>query len=341
VRHPWSRVLLLPALAVVLIVLTTGCSQKTTAPEPTTASAKYAGSTSCEPCHQEINDIWAESGHPVAMTKVFGESPVGRFPDLASYATDPVPPPQSVPWENVSYVAGGYAWKMLWLDHRGYTYVSFAPGFRVQYNFENQSWSYWGNYSMSNDPSNCGQCHATGYVPDEDWDSDNDLSDNQDGLVGMAGTFYAPGIHCEECHGRGSQHVADPDAHDLLVDRSSEDCGRCHVKDPTHRVLASYDFMLPNAHYDEWLHSGHAILATIGCNDCHDPHASVKYDSVAPGKGTHTSGVQSKIFSRYRLSKITLDYACYGCHQDVAGRGGEASSLSLEELSALATDIHQ
>ncbi len=41
------------------------------------------------------------------------------------------------------------------------------------------------------------------------------------------------------------------------------------------------------------------------------------------------------------VSRITLDFACYGCHQDADGEGGDASELSLEQLAALAAEIHQ
>jgi len=40
------------------------------------------------------------------------------------------------------------------------------------------------------------------------------------------------------------------------------------------------------------------------------------------------------------LARITLDFACYGCHKDGDGVGGSFSEKSLGFLSAMATGIH-
>ena len=53
-------------------------------------------------------------------------------------------------------------------------------------------------------PYDCGACHTTGWVADTDADTDGTLADNQDGLPGIHGTWAAPGIHCEACHGPGA-----------------------------------------------------------------------------------------------------------------------------------------
>jgi hypothetical protein len=41
------------------------------------------------------------------------------------------------------------------------------------------------------------------------------------------------------------------------------------------------------------------------------------------------------------MSRITLDLACYGCHGDGAGGGGNDVPLALEALASLAAGIHQ
>jgi len=392
------------------VALALACSEDPTEPGPVGDSlAVYAGSASCNPCHAQINAIWSESGHPYSMMKVTGEVPVAQFPDLAAFAADPVAPPVPFVWDDISYVAGGYGWKMLWINEYGFVITSSFAGDPVQYNFADESWSVYGaSYEFLNKPADCGRCHATGWVPDADWLHDNDNSDNQDGLPGIPGSFFAAGIQCEECHGAGSLHVHRPGAFDLRVNRTSADCGRCHNRDSQHRVLAFDDFLQPNSQYDEWLHSGHAILAVVECVDCHDPHASVKFDAHAAGAGTlarceecHVAAAAvnrhdvyatmacvdchmplavknaseehayvadmrthlmdiavtpvdrvqgmgltggSRVITQDALngmSRITLDFACYGCHQDPAGAGGAAVPLSLAELAAFASGIHQ
>ena len=404
-RTLFRRCLPAPILAVVLIG---GCHDDATAPDSTAASAKFAGSRKCASCHGEIHARWQESGHPYALAAVDGAAPVSAYGRLAAYPADPVDPPFPYFWPYISYVAGGYGWKMLWINSRGYPVMTVTSGDRVMYSFADRQWVYWGSYAQARDPADCGRCHATGWVPDEDWDTDDDLSDNQDGLEGMAGRWTAPGIHCEECHGWGSLHAVRPSRFELVVDRSSADCGRCHTKDPRHDPLASGGFVTPNSQYDEWLHSGHALgESVVECVDCHDPHASVKYDDLALGLGTHTACVRchpaaasvnrhdrfaptacvdchmpfavhsaakyqsygadmrthlvdiavAAVGRRQGMgmtdgianirqdaggrARITLDLACYGCHRDPGGEGGEARALSLTELADFAPGMHR
>jgi hypothetical protein len=299
---------------------------------------------------------------------------------------------------------------MLFINSLGYPVITLTAGDFALYSFADRKWKYWGSYDERANPANCGGCHSTGWVEDEDWETDEDLSDNQDGLRGMSGKFISPGIHCEECHGLGSQHVVQPKRFELVVDRSSADCGRCHHKDAENNPLSSRRFLTANSQYDEWLHSAHALGSeVIECVDCHDPHASVKNDSRAAGSGTfttcegcHISAKQvnhhdqfaatacvdchmpyavrsayneqayggdmrthlvsisveatdriegmgmSEGFSNVGITQdaaglatLSLDFACYGCHQDVDGAGGGASELDLARLAGFATGIHQ
>lgn len=289
-------------LSLLLILLTAGCAEKSTEPTPDLSGteASFAGSMACAACHPDIHAMWTQTGHPTALIRVNGASPAPRYDELAAYVSDPVPPPMPYSdWDAISYVAGGYGWKMLWINSRGYPVQTLTAGDFALYSFGDRQWKYWGSYAQRDNPANCGGCHATGWVEDEDWATDGDLSDNQDGLEGMSGMFTAPGIHCEECHGLGSRHVAQPEAYDLVVDRTSADCGRCHHKDENNDPLASWGFLTPNSQYDEWLHSGHALgSVAVECVDCHDPHASVKYDGEALGSGTYAS--------------------CRGCHSEAA-----------------------
>lgn len=174
---------------------------------------------------------------------------------------------------------------MRWIDLNGYIITGIQNN---QYNFENQTWS---DYHVGETkPYDCGRCHTTGWVASDDGDASN----NQDGLEGMLGTFFAGGVHCEQCHGESDVHVSNPSNYNMTIDNSSAFCSGCHTRDPDNHIAASAGFIKHHEQYDEWLHSPHTNGP--GCNTCHDPHASVKFDDSASGNGTLLS--------------------CEGCHPD-------------------------
>ena len=362
----------------------------------------YVGAETCGNCHSDHFDNWKASGHPYKLSPVDGGPPTDHFPDHAQFPNDIVDPPTGYTWDDVTYTIGGFGWKMRWIDNDGYIITSGAAEDLVQYNFEADAW---GTYHTDDEPGtkpyNCGKCHTTGWVYDEDWETDGDLSDNQDGLEGMHGTFFSGGVECEACHGMGSQHAHDPGSYDVVLDSSSELCGQCHTRDSENRIAAKGGYIKHHEQYDEWLHSPHGGTRGPGCNDCHDSHASVKFDDAAPGSGVTASCVSCHSEITYtdhhtmatctdchmpEASKsavavhtyqgdikthiwtintaavgmdemftpdgsfveldlddqaaVTLDFACYSCHKDEGGVGGDWSVQSLEELSTKAMGIH-
>ncbi|MBC8423862.1 hypothetical protein H8E07_07035 [bacterium] len=399
-----------------------GCSEEEcVAPDAELVTRDFVGSDSCnnaachaaDKTHADVYAMWEQSGHPYKLTKIDGAAPVDQFPSFSGYPNDSVDPPLGFDWSDITYTIGGYGWKMRWINSDGWIVTGQHEN---QYNFENQTWSdYHFTDPADTKPYDCGQCHTTGWVADEDYgdaNDDGDLTDNQDGLVGMAGTFFAGGIHCEECHGGGKLHIEDPSTYPMNLDRSSELCGRCHTRDKLNRIAASKGFIQHHEQYDEWLHSPHAISSNSnspGCNDCHDPHASVVYDDVALGMGmkvdceschadeaatgthspavgappcvachmpkagkgaiavhdsqgdvrTHLFAINPEPVGREEgmgilsdagslvledpatgQAKVTLDFACWGCHGDGEGGGGPQTPLNLAALSAVANGMH-
>ena len=362
----------------------------------------YVGAETCGACHADHFERWTASGHPYKLTKLDGAAPSDAFPDHAQFPNDVVGPPTGYTWNDVTYTIGGFGWKMRWIDSDGYIVTSGAAGDLVQYNFETDSWvTYHTDNEPGSKPYNCGKCHTTGWVADEDYDTDGTLEDNQDGLEGMHGTFFSGGVECEACHGMGSQHAHSPSGYDMVVDTSSEACGQCHTRDSENRIAASGGYIKHHEQYDEWLHSPHGGVRGPGCNDCHDSHASVKFDDVAPGTGTtasceschteitftahngapdcvdchmpmasktavavhaHQADIKTHIWSINTAAvgkdemftpdgafvaedldgqaQVTLDFACYGCHKDDAGVGGDYSPQTLSQLSILAAGMH-
>ncbi|MBU0743082.1 cytochrome c3 family protein [bacterium] len=279
------RKYLLLLMASGLLALT-GCSDDdTTAPEDPPDLA-FEGSDACAQCHVEIHGNWQDSGHPYKLTKIDGVAPTDKFPTFSAFNSvdkTVIEPPAGYAWADISYTIGGYGWKMRWMDENGYIITQNDD---TQYNFEDGSRvAYHPNDPIGTIEYDCGRCHTTGWVL-----SDDDVAENnQDGLPGLVGTFFAGGVHCEQCHGMGSRHAFDPEGFDMTVDTSAALCGQCHTRDAENHIAASGGFIQHHEQYDEWLHSPHNSVLGPDCNACHDPHSSVKFDSVAMGVGTSTS----------------------------------------------------
>ncbi len=290
--------LLILALAAFAFV---GCSDDKTDPVVQVPELAFVGSDACVGCHATQHANWSESGHPYKLTKINGVSPDAAFPAISRFPADPVVPPAGYTWADISYTIGGYGWKMRWMDSNGYIITGINNN---QYNFETQTWS---DYHFT-DPNgtkkyNCGKCHTTGWELSDDGDATN----NQDGLEGLVGTFFAGGIHCEECHGMGSQHAVAPRDYDMVLDSNSSLCGRCHTRNADNSIAAKSGFIQHHEQYDEWLHSPHNAVGAPGCNGCHDPHSGVKFDATAAGIGTTAS--------------------CTDCHTGYSGAGLKHNGL--------------
>jgi len=409
---PWKIIFLLLIAAPLAL---TGCSDDDdpVCPEDDVPALAYAGSDACASCHAGTHEMWMHSGHPYKLTKIDGGPPTDAFPIPSAYRDNPIAPPTGTEWSDFSYTIGGFGWKMRWIQTDGYIYT--PAGGQNQFNFENQTW---GDYHAGETRKyNCGACHTTGWVDSDDGDASN----NQDGMEGFVGTFFAGGVHCEGCHGMGNQHAFRPNDYSLTTDDSSEFCGKCHTRGGDNGVTpggdsieASYDpdtgvgFIKHHEQYDEWYNSAHNSAFGPGCNDCHNPHASVKFDDDTPGEGvsttttcvschvdgdhadiaetTHGYGAtcvdchmpdasksaiannnhdgdvathlwkiststngKADMFSEIGTSvaldddghgAISLEFACYGCHNDPDGVGGGGLELTLEQLAARAASIH-
>lgn len=228
------------------------------------AGADYVGRKTCSECHSAINDVFMNSGHPYKLNKVVnGQPPAYPFTQVPE-------PPVGYTWDDITYVIGGYNWKARFIGKDGYiiTGPASTEPFGAQYNFANPivgTDARWVPYNQGKQTAyTCGSCHTTGY-----W---NDPDTHQDGLPGLVGTWSEPGVQCEACHGPGSLHAANPRGVKLLVDRSSEQCGKCHYRGAPEEVDASGGFIQHHEQYEELFQSKHL---TLECVDCHDPHLGV------------------------------------------------------------------
>jgi hypothetical protein len=285
----------------------------------------FEGSAFCKDCHENNYNDWKASGHPYKLMK--GEDAQIR----------PIPLPKGYDWpergvapegNEISYVIGGYKWKSRYMDADGYiiTVTEDDEGNLVdgvnQYNY---LVGYWSDYHPGEveKPYDCGVCHTTNWVQDEDALTDNDLTDNQDGLAGIWGTFDAGGVHCEQCHGNGMT---------MAVDSSAEMCGACHFRtsppgSEVNSIPASGGWIKHHEQYNEFLAGPHA---TFECTTCHDPHKRGEF-SIKEGKDCtdcHTAEATS-----YALTPMyTYGVECKDCHMPYATKNAQPTGPYAADL---------
>lgn len=274
----------------------------------------YDGSESCaaSSCHEQQYQEWSTSGHPYKLMK--GEQAKSR----------PIPLPDGYSWDDISYVIGGYKWKSRYMDQDGYIITSSGANQSVpgqnQYNYLTGTWTNY-NPGVADLPYNCGRCHTTGWIADEDATTDGTLTDNQDGKPGIHGIFFTGGVHCEECHGPGANFTTG-----MKVDDSAEACGRCHYRTAApgaevNVIPASGGFIQHHEQYNEFLASPHADA--LSCVSCHNPHErgefSIKEDAQC-GVSCH-SGIMA---SYQQTSMYDYGVTCKDCHMPFASKSAVA-----------------
>lgn len=304
-------------------------------------AASYVGSSTCSNCHTSVYSNFIKSGHPYKL-----RSAAQTQADIASGLTPSIPienfagAPILGSWDNVSYVIGGFKWKARMVDSNGYIYTAAD----AQYNLEQGAQTGYNSTTPAGTlPYTCGACHTTGWVADSDATTDGDLSDNQDGLEGIYGTWELPGIQCEACHGPGSNHVNY--GTDLPSDTSKEACGSCHYRtvNPTNiaagtanLIPAKSGYIEHHEQYNEMVASPHDELT---CVTCHDPHK--KADSSGGIKVTCESCHKTQD-ANLALNAEMSSLACGDCHMADVGKSGYSQGTYqgdvMSHMFAISTD---
>ena len=259
-------------------------------------------SDDCQECHDAQYQAWKVSGHPYKLMKA----------DIAQ--NRPIPLPEGYAWDEISYVIGGYKWKSRYMDLDGYiiTQDKSAEGGKTQYNMLTGEWvDYNADKENGVKPYDCGRCHTTNWVANE---NPEDLTGNQDMLPGIHGTFDQGGIQCIQCHTHAD--IGN-------IDNSAEACGACHYRTAApgaeeNVIPASNGFVRHHEQYNEFLASG-AHGAALECVSCHDPHYKSEFSITTTCEDCH-----GEIAADYAMTSM-YDYnvECIDCHMPLAAKSGQ------------------
>jgi hypothetical protein len=317
------------------------CDDEGGGPGPVAPAVKdFVGTDTCKTCHARQYADHAKHGHNWKINKVENEkAPTYPFSTIPAGGIVP----GAVGFDQISYVIGGYYWKARYMDALGYIFTGNGPlnAFEVQYNLPRADLNHpgsWSDYHATDSapkPYTCGACHTTGWIADADAASDGDLTDNQDGLEGIHGTWDATGIQCERCHGNGSQHtqaglsITESRA-TIDIDRSAALCGECHFRNASGKIEAKGGYIRHHEQYEELLSGAHKDQ---NCVDCHDPHESSVNEG---GVGCYASACHTTVNATIETSHFgktfsrtdgyTEDLSCESCHMSLATKSAVAAS---------------
>jgi len=335
-------------------------------------SPAFIGSEGCASCHSEVYETFRLSGHPYIHSKV--EEAVA--PEYPFTSIDFLPPHFANGWQDVTYVIGGFAWKYHFTDAEGYIYT----GDDAQYNFQTmEAVPFHEDEAPGTKKFTCGQCHTTGWVstdnggtpdlPGMDGEyfaggvqceachgmgsvhaftqSPDDIivnsnatacaqchSRNNGTLVSAKNGFVDHNAQFDELQSAGHSALACVACHDPHVstqhgsDGIMRKCTECHenMNNPTHNGADCITCHMPNA-------TKSAVASNIYVGDIRT-HI-FKLNPEADGEMFNEDGTIANA-----SSGITLGFACYQCHKDENGVGGNNSTRTLERLSQRATGYH-
>ena len=268
---------------------------KHTIDDPDPKDPVFVGSATCKSCHLEIYNRTQGTAMYNALTVVDNEAPV-----IGEISYDLLTP-DDYSWEGLSFVIGGFAWSVAFVTDAGYV-VTQKPG--SQFNILDESRiPYKPEVENGTQEFVCGECHTTG------WGQVTDQS-SPHALGSFPESYFEEGVRCEVCHGPGSVHSASSAESDITLDNSSELCAQCHQRNEDNSIISEGSFIAIGQQYEEWYSSKHRD-EEVGCNSCHDPHASVMSEN-ASGEGVvscescHTEQNADKHFA--------MSISCTVCH---------------------------
>jgi predicted CXXCH cytochrome family protein len=262
-------------------------------PEP--GEARYVGSEACMTCHDEVYNKTKETAMYNALTVVENGPP-----SIPGGSTDLLPP-DGYTWGDLSFVIGGYEWSATFVTDSGYVVTQRLGS---QFNLADQSRIHYKPAIVDGTQVfECGACHTTGWGEVLDEYSPHHINSFPE-------KYSEEGIRCEACHGPGSVHISNSSASSIVLDKSSELCGRCHQRNDDNSITSEGKFIAIGQQYEEWYSSEHRKMR-IACVDCHDPHASTVHEET-PGDGVKACSICHA--EKNADSHYAMDIACTVCH---------------------------
>lgn len=272
-------------------------------------AADYVGSATCAECHADKAALLAQSIHS-KMIRVNAHLPGVIHGDLRK-PNAPRLPVGDYATNDVHWVMGGH------YKEESYIRTNWT-GSNIAYRVTQFEWApITGTYSNTKDPTRdwtvkCAGCHTTGYQP-------------------ATRTWNELNIGCEACHGPGSTHADSQNAADIVIDRSTEGCGHCHIRaenvatpdfpaktfnfpigyelgnpsslhfipEPLTATASFYPDGTANRHREQYLEMNHPDRAPskhytqgVSCTKCHDPHSAGMLTTYASGFPTNVYGIK-------------------------------------------------
>ena len=284
----------------------------------------YAGSEKCKSCHKVKYDSWKNTLHAWMIRPIAK----GDFKNVkADLKAEGAPKPDQYDW---AYVIGGWykEERYAFWDEKG----NITSG-EFEYNVPQNHYSIRKNKEGAPERldwfNECGYCHATGTNYKER-------------------TFVEFNIGCEACHGASADHAKNPKKVKAVIDKNTENCGRCHIRARMKPPLNKFNYPVmyelnkpqtmmkdldpepytasgsfwpdqknANRHrqqYLEWTKSRHNGIPGLSCATCHDPHVG----SLSPRAG------------QLRADERAI---CSKCHEDIVTNPKKHSGHRYEVAS--------
>jgi hypothetical protein len=219
-------------------------------PGPPEEPSAWVGSAACETCHDTAYAQHLGSGHAEHFQRV-ADDQAPRYIHASRMEHPVVAPPPGHSWESIAIVLGGTGSYALFVGTDGQV----VTGESARWDLGTGEWT---SYLPGQQQTfECGTCHTTGLDPEID---------------GIVNGWQLDGVACEACHGPGREHVESGFIEDIVIVATTEFCDQCHanghgpVGSPAVHGLGLGTRAVPAGHLG------------VGCLECHNPHASVRFD---------------------------------------------------------------
>ncbi len=308
----------------------------------------YAGSEKCKSCHKAKYDAWKNTLHAWMVRPIAKGDLKNAKADLT---VEGAPKPDQYDW---AYAIGGWYKEeryAFWDDKGNIISGEFEYSVPVKHYVTRKDKN--GNLERLDWYNECGYCHATGTNYKER-------------------TFVEFNIGCEACHGPSADHAKSPKTVKAIIDKNTENCGRCHIRGrmkgdlnklgypvmyelnkpqsmmkdfnpEPYTALGSFfpDQKNANRHrqqYLEWIKSRHNGVPGLSCVTCHDPHVgslSYRTGQLKANEQTLCGKCHAEIMDnpKKHSGHRSEVASCSSCHMPYTIAAGSVPNHTFETIS--------